>query len=167
MPAAKRSVFRFKGRLESFKRSIMSTVIFLPEDVVKALPKGRVRVEGTFNKAPFALAVQNEKDGGRLFTVSKALQKEAGIKPGDSVDVTFKLIDPEKLELPEELEAVLAQDAQGKKYWDAITTGLKRSLIHYITSVKNVDTRIKRALFLVDKVKTGVYDPEKRKKARH
>jgi hypothetical protein len=36
--------------------------------------------------------------------------------------------------------------------------GLQRSLVHYINSSKNVDVRIERALFLINKVKSGAYD---------
>jgi hypothetical protein len=36
---------------------------------------------------------------------------------------------------------------------DALTAGKKRSFIHIVTSVKNIDKRIERALMLAEKLK--------------
>jgi uncharacterized protein YdeI (YjbR/CyaY-like superfamily) len=91
------------------------------------------------------------------------MRKSAKIKPGDKVKVSFHLVDPDKLELPEEMEAVLAQDEAGAKLWNKLTVGLQRSLVHYINSTKNVDLRIERALFLINKVKSGVYNSRMKK----
>ena len=139
----------------------MKTAIFLPREIIRQLPKGRVRVEGTFNGAPFALAVLHRKDGSRYFSVSAPLRKVAGIKAGDPVVVLFKLVDPDKLEVPEELEAVLSQDDQAREAWDKLTTGYKRSLIYYVTSVKNVDSRINRSLDILNRAKAGLLHGQK------
>jgi hypothetical protein len=48
--------------------------------------------------------------------------------------------------------------------WNKMTPGLQRSLAHYVFSVKNVDSRIKRALFLINKVKQGAYKRPAKKK---
>jgi len=125
-------------------------------------------VKGTFNGAPFALAVQHLRDGSRYFSVSAALRKAAGIKKeGDPVTVSFKIVDPDRLDIPEELEAVLLQDDLARKAWEKLTTGYQRSLIHYITSVKNVDSRIKRALDLLNRAKAGLlFGQQNQKKAK-
>ena len=60
--------------------------------------------------------------------------------------------------------AVLSQDDAGKEAWDKLTTGYQRSLIHYITSVKNVDSRIKRALDLINRAKAGALHGQQKKK---
>lgn len=154
MTQSKKS-FEFKGRLSGIDGVFLKTAIYLPQHVVEKLPAGRVRVKGLCNNAPFALAVLHLKDGARYFAVSAALRKAAGVRVGDPVKVSFTIVDPDKLELPEELEAVLAQDEEARTAWDKLTTGYQRSLVHYITSVKNVDSRIKRALDLVNRAKTG------------
>jgi len=69
--------------------------------------------------------------------------------------VKFKIVDPDKINIPEELEAVLEQDEDARKAWDKLTRGYQRGLIHYVTSVKNVDSRIKRAIDLMERAKTG------------
>ena len=147
--------FRFDARLSEIDGVFLKTAIYLPEDVIKRLPAGRVRVKGLCNGAPFALAVLHLKDGSRYFAVSAALRKAAGVRVGDPVKMSFTLVDPDKLEIPEELGAVLEQDDDARKAWDKLTPGYRRSLVHYITSVKNVDSRIKRSLDLLNRAKRG------------
>lgn len=156
--------FYFKSKLSPFKGTFLNTVIYLPLNIVKALPKGRVRTKGTINGAAFALAPQYKKDGSRFFSVSAALRKAAKIKEGDVVEVKFRIIDADIVDMPEELEAVLEQDDEARKVWDTFTKGMQRSLIIYVTSVKNVDSRIKRSLELVEKAKTRSLSFQKNKK---
>jgi hypothetical protein len=145
---------KFKAPLEEVDAALISTVIYIPTAVMKKLPQHRVRVKGTMNGAPFALAVQYRKSGKSFFIVSKPLRKAAEIRPGSVVDVQFRIVS-DKVDIPEELEAVLAQDDDGMKGWNLLTPGLQRGLCHYVNSVKNVDSRISRALYLVNKVKMG------------
>ena len=84
------------------------------------------------------------------------------MKLGDIVKVNFKIVDADKLDVPEELEAVLSQDDDARKAWQKLTTGYRRSLIHYVTSVKNVDSRIKRALDLLNRAKAGLLQGQKK-----
>lgn len=163
MPVQKKS-FRFQTRLSEIDAVFIKTAILLPGDIVRRLPEGRIRVKGTFNSAPFALAVQHLKDGSRYFSVGAPLRKAANIKAGDPVQVCFRIVDSETLEIPEELEAVLSQDDEGRRSWGKFTTGYQRSLIHYITAVKNVDSRIKRALDLVARAKAGLLHGQKKPK---
>ena len=159
-----RTSFRFKTTLAPIKAPFLKTAIYLPDEVIRQLPKGRVRVEGTFNGTPFSLAVQHLKDGSRYFSVSGPLRKAAGMELGDSVTVAFKLIDPDKLDIPEELEAILEQDEEARKAWDTLTRGYQRGLILYVTSVKNVDSRIRRALDLLNRAKAGLLHGQQRKR---
>lgn len=159
----KKQRFLFETRLVEYDNTLVNTVVELPADVVKKLPKGRVRVEGKLNEVSFNLGVQSKKSGARYLSISQAMRKAAKVKPGDKVKVMFNLVDPDKLELPEEMEAVLAQDEAGAKLWNKLTVGLQRSLVHYINSTKNIDLRIERALYLMNKVKSGAYNSRMKK----
>ena len=162
----KEKQLNFQAVLSEMDAMFIKTVIYLPGNVVRQLPEGRVRVRGTFNGVPFALAVQRRKDGSRFFSVSRPLRKAAGLRVGSNVKVRFKIVDPDELDIPEELEAVLAQDEQARKVWDQFTTGYQRSLIHYVTSVKDVDSRIKRSLDLMNRAKAGLLHGQKKKTER-
>lgn len=114
------------------------------------------------NNAPFSLAVQYRKHGSSFFIVSAPLRKAAKIKVGDPVHVKFSIVS-DKVEAPEELLAVLEQDEEGLHMWKALTPGMQRSLCHYVNGVKNTDSRISRALLLINKMKQGAYSKPHKK----
>jgi len=154
---------KFQAPLSEIEATLISTVIYLPAAILRKLPASRVRVKGTMNGAPFALAVQYRKSGKSFFIVSRALRKAAGLKPGSLVSVEFRIVS-DKVEIPKELDAVLQQDNEGLKGWKQITPGLQRGLCHYVNSVKNIDSRISRALYIVNKIKLGGYKKPVKKK---
>lgn len=160
--SARKTIFRFATVLSPIDAAFIRTAVFLPKEIIRRLPEGRLRAEGTFNGVPFALAVQHLKDGSRYFSVGAPLRKAARIKAGDRVDCAFKLVDPEKIIIPEELEAVLLQDDVAMAAWQKLTTGYQRSLIHYVTAVKSVDSRIKRSIDLMERAKAGLLHVQKR-----
>jgi len=146
--------FSFITRLELLEKKA-HTGLYLPGEIVAVLPKGRLRARGLLNGVtPFNLAVQSERSGAKFFMVGGPLRREAKIKQGDEVRVQFSWIDTEYLEIPEEFQAALEQDEEARAIFETFTTGKKRGLMNYITSVKNVDSRIKRSLELLYKIKT-------------
>lgn len=159
----RRLVFSFSSKLIEYEDTLVSTVVEMPASVVRKLPKGRVRVEGTINNVPFNLAIQFKKDGARYISVSQALRRAAKVKPGGTVTLSFSIVNADKLEVPEEMQAVLSQDAEGLTLWNQLTVGLQRSLVHYVNSTKNIDLRIERSLYLINKVKSGAYKNRMRK----
>ena len=151
---AKEKTYRFETRLITVHGSFTHTILVVPDEIIDSLPlKGRVRTKGTINKTPFALAIQHKKDGSRFFMLSAQLRRTAKIGSGDLVSVIFWLVDPDVVDVPEELRAVLDQDVEGLKLWNTFTPGVQRGLAHYVNSVKNVDSRIKRAIEIVEKAK--------------
>lgn len=149
-------VYTFTGTLSDVSSGSSYKGIFIPPDVLSQLPavKGRIRVKGTINGYPFNLAIQSAKEAGKYLMISGAFRKACKIK-GDkqTVAVSFSVVDSDELEIPEELISVLEQDEEAGKIFYAYTRGYQRSLVHYITSVKNIDSRIKRALELAEKIK--------------
>jgi hypothetical protein len=149
--------FSFTTKLERLQSNLSYTALFLPYEIVAQLPeKGRVRVAGKLNGiTPFNLAILNLKEGPKYLMIGSQLRKEAKIKEGDLVQVSFQLVDSELLEIPEEFKEALLLDEEAAVIFDSFTTGYKRSLMHYITSAKSIDTRIKRSLELLEKAKHG------------
>ena len=91
---------------------------------------------------------------GWVISMNKQNLKKLGLKVGSSVQVNMKPDDSEfGLPMPEEFSEVLDQDAAAKEYFDTLTAGKKRSLIHVVNGVKNVDKRIERALMIVERLK--------------
>lgn len=139
-----------------------SSVIFIPEEILDTRPEYRVRAEGLINGIPFNLSPLSQKYGPKFFMVSATLRKQLKAQIGDTVLVIFEWVDANKLDLPEELEAVLAQDEDFNKLFSAFTVGKQRGLVHYINSAKTIDTRIKRSLEIAFKVKTNTLYSDKK-----
>lgn len=91
---------------------------------------------------------------GWVISMNKTNLKKLGLKVGSPVQVTMRQDDSEfGLPMPEEFREVLEQDALAKSYFDALTAGKKRSLIHLVIGVKNVDKRIERAFMIAEHLK--------------
>jgi hypothetical protein len=87
-------------------------------------------------------------------SMNKTNLKKLGLKPGSPVAVSIRKDDSEfGMPMPEELWEVLEQDPEAKGYFDGLTAGKKRSLIHLVNAVKNVDKRIERAFMIADKLR--------------
>ena len=156
--------FTFTAPLATLEGSYVESGIFLPAELIVQLPAKRLRANGTVNDIPFSLAIQYRKSGHRFFMINKNLVKTAGLKVGKVAHVNFTLVDVDELVLAEELEAVLEQDERANKVWNTFTRGLQRSLAHYVSSAKSVDSRIKRAIEMMEKAKAGTLTTQQRNK---
>ena len=156
MALKKETSYKFTGRLDALGAVSTNYGIIVPEEILASLPDAkRYRVKGFINKTPFSLAINSLKGGFKYFAVGSPLRKACKIRQGEEVEVMFHLVDPTIVELPEELIEVLAQDEEGNKIWQTFKPGMQRSLAYYVNSVKNTDSRIKRALELLHKAKTN------------
>ena len=94
--------------------------------------------------------------GGDRFVilVNKRVRNSLGIVAGDTVKLSL-VADTSRygLPMPEEFSEVLAQDADGEKLFHALTPGKQRSLIFAVSSGKDVDRRIHRALIVLEHLK--------------
>lgn len=121
-------------------------VIYLPDDLVPSLPfatSARLRVEADVSGVPVKGAWQPA--GGRWYLMlPRPALKAAGLAIGAPVEVAFKLAPPDEVELPPELEALLAAERKVQQAWQAFTPGKQRGLAYLIASAKRPDTRAAR-----------------------
>lgn len=54
---------------------------------------------------------------------------------------------------PEKFEKLLYQDAEAHEKWEALSPGLKQSVLHYISGGKQVQTRIQRSIDMAERMK--------------
>jgi hypothetical protein len=144
--------------LEPIDEKMVHHLIVVPNEIAekfvsgKGAPRILCSVE---NKAEFPCAL-NPRHGRYVIIASKQLIKANKLK----LDVPFKIsirIDPHNgLALPEELAEVLDQDEIALKAFDALNDGHKRGLIYYINQAKSIDSRIKRSLEIMEKMKIKV-----------
>lgn len=147
----------FNATLTDPEGPMFSAAICIPIHVAALFrkKKGAIRILCAINgKKEFPCAL-NPRGNEYFIIVSKALMRECSLTEGLSFEVAIR-IDPDNgLLLPEELQEVLNQDEWGSTLFEALQPGQKRGYIHYVRTAKTMDTRIKRSLEIIEKLKRG------------
>lgn len=140
----------FDGRIVPLKwgKSVY-TVLPLPQNVMNALARTK-RVEGEINDHPINLAITRAPgiDTAFLWT-GKSLLLEIGAKPGESVEVRLRPIDPGIVDLPDDISAALRASGKTARF-QQLSAGKQRSLIHLVNTAKRPQTRAKRIATLIE-----------------
>lgn len=146
----------FEAILDNFNTRLWSYHIKVPGYVVAHFKEKEIkRVICRLNDAvTFHCAIMPAGDGVFFINVNKKIRDTLKVKEGQSMRV---FLEPDQSEyglpFPEELEAVLEQDAEGHRLFHALTPGKQRNLIYGVGQVKNSDLRIHRAMVMVDHLK--------------
>ena len=131
--------------------------LVLPKAASAKLPtRSMVTVSGTLNGAAFQATLEPDGEGSHWLKVEKKLHEAAGIAPGEAVQLEIAPMakEPEP-KLPADLRAALAANAAAMATWKDITTVARRDWIHWITSGKKAETRVKRIDVAIDKLACG------------
>lgn len=145
----------FHAVLEKFVSDVFQYHVKVPEDIKEAFfQQDHKRVVANFNdKVKKHCAIM---PGGSFhyLLLNKQEVKKLQAQPGDNLAITLTPdASPLGMPMPEELEVILAQDPDAKAFFDALTPGKKRSLMHLVGKVKNVDSRISKALAIAHHLK--------------
>jgi hypothetical protein len=147
-----------KLKFESVMTLVGGSWHFLPVDTKYAEALGfegkSRRVVCTLNNEHTFPCALMPSGGSFFIMVNKKIRTKLGIEAGHSVMVEL-VKDTSKygLPMPEEFEEVLAQDDEGRELFEALTDGKKRTLIYHVSTVKDIDRRIHRALIFLEHLK--------------
>ena len=144
------SKIRFKAKLclpaESAKSRSWSFLI-LPKNASAKLPsRGMTAIEGTLNGYPFQATLEPDGQKSHWLKVHRKLSEAAGVEPGDIVtlDIAPAVEEPEPA-VPSDLRNALAAAApKARALWSDITPNARRDWIHWITSARQPETRVRR-----------------------
>ncbi len=131
--------------------------LVLPKAASARLPtRGMVTVEGTLADQPFLATLEPDGEGSHWLKIDKALLAAAGVAAGDTVALAIAPVanEPEP-RIPADLKRALSADAAAKATWTDITPVARRDWIHWISSGKQAETRIKRIGVAIDKLASG------------
>lgn len=104
---------------------------------------------------PFQCALMPKGDGNFFINVNKKLRDKHKLRLGITLQIVlWKDESRYGLPMPEEFEELLRQDEKGNRLFHALTPGKQRTLLYYIGSPKTADTRIYRAVAVVEHLKT-------------
>ena len=135
----------------------------LPVDIATALLADRPRrVSGTLEGQPFGRALQGSTMDTLHVRFGRTVLKDIGKAVGDWVEVElWAERDPNRVDLPDELAAALADDDRARNRFEQMTPGKRRSLCYHVTSAKRDETRAKRANELAHKLSSYTLHEDK------
>ena len=122
------------------------TVVLLDPSLVPSLPfaqHSRLRVEADVGGVPVKGAWQPAR-GRWYLMLPKAPLKAAGLAVGDTVEVAFRVLPQDDVDVPAELAQRLARVKRLRTAWERQTPGTQRGLAHFIESAKRTETRATR-----------------------
>lgn len=91
---------------------------------------------------------------GWFILINKSIQKKLGLLPGKTLALSIEKDDSEYgMPMPEELQWILDEDQAAFRFFEQLTPGKQRNLIHLVSSVKNQDSRIRKSLAIADHLK--------------
>ncbi|MEM1388004.1 MAG: YdeI/OmpD-associated family protein [Pseudomonadota bacterium] len=141
----------FMGRIEPMEWGRNTyTVLRIPDEITAALQSlGAKRVDVELNDHPFNMALtKSPAISGTFVYTGKSVLQEAGVSPGEEIDVRLRKADADAVEVPSDV-ALAIRGAQLSDTWSALTPGKQRGLLHTINTAKRAQTRAKRIAQLV------------------
>ncbi|MBI1804748.1 MAG: DUF1905 domain-containing protein [Ignavibacteriae bacterium] len=154
----KHKTLRFASILEESRNKLWGCHFGVPDSIARQLIDGSSRrVVSTLNdSAEHQCALVPHGNGSFVITVNKKLRDALGLKFGMTVHVGLRK-DGSKygLPMPEELEELFRQDAEGKRFFHVLTAGKQRTLLYIIGSAKNPESRISRSIVITKHLKAN------------
>jgi hypothetical protein len=128
-----------------------ATGIEVPADAIAALgSQKRPRVKVALNDFTYTTTVGVYGDTF-LIPVSAERREAAGLKAGDSVNVTLELdTAPQTLDIPADLSAALAAKTGAQEAFDATAFSKRKEFVRQVNEAKAAETRAKRIAKIVE-----------------
>ncbi|MGB0065855.1 MAG: YdeI/OmpD-associated family protein [Terracidiphilus sp.] len=148
---------KFKTKLTAIGPAGAWTILHVPFKVADVFgTKGRVPVVGTMNGFAFRNSLMPEGNGTHRMMVGKELQAGAKARAGDVVSVVLERDDEERsVDVPAELAAALKRNKQAAAFFASLTPSCKSEYAGWISTAKQVETRVKRAAKAVEMLTAG------------
>lgn len=131
--------------------------IVLPKAASAKLPtRSMVTVDGTMDGVPFQATLEPDGEGSHWLKVERALREAINAHADATVqlEVAPVAVEPEP-EVPADVRKALAARPDALATWKDITPVARRDWIHWITSGKKAETRVKRIDVACEKLACG------------
>ncbi len=139
-----------------------TTLVRLPGEASEQLPsRGQVAVKASIGGHAFETVVEPDGRRGHWIRVDEALQRGAGIRPGDTAEVTLQVAQawPEP-DIPDDLAAALAEaPASIRDAWEDITPMARWEWVRWVQATRNPQTRERRVDVSISKLGGGKRRP--------
>ncbi len=131
--------------------------LVLPKTASNRLPaRSMVSVQGTLAGHAFQATLEPDGEGSHWLKVDKRLREAAGVEAGAEVALAIAPVEqePEPV-VPSDLRQALKASPEALAVWKDITAVARRDWIHWITSGKKAETRVKRIATACDMLASG------------
>lgn len=148
----------FTSTLQNFNSALWGYHLVVPDEISKKLLEdGGTRVVCTLDgREEFQCALMPKGDGSYFININKKLREKLKLQIGTTVHVSLRRDDSEYgLPMPEELAELLALDEEGNELFHALTPGKQRTLLYIAGSPKTSETRIKKAVVVIEHLKAN------------
>jgi hypothetical protein len=145
---------KFEAKLELFNNKLWNYHVKIPQPIFEELYKtcSDKRVKCTiFDVETFQCAMMPDGNGGYFIMLNKERRDKFNIQVGTLFQIDL-IPDTSKygIDLCEELEEMLYQDPIATTYFDKLTPRKQRSLIHLVGKYKNSETRLNKAIIVLN-----------------
>lgn len=142
----------FISKIEQLDSKIWSNHLKVPEEVVLHFKQHKVkRLICTINgELKIHCAIMYSKEGPYILTNKQVVKH---LSKANSSSLSVKLEEDTSkygMEMPEEFDQCLKDDPIGFEYFNQLTPGKQRNLIHMVANVKSSDIKIRRALAILE-----------------
>jgi len=143
------SKIRFKAKLLRPAAAVKGgswTFLVLPQNVSAKLPtRSMTTVTGTINGYPFRATLEPDGQRSHWLKVNRKMREAADADVGDVVTLEIMSAGEEpEPRVPADLRKALAATPKARALWSDITSIARRDWIHWITSAKRPETRVRR-----------------------
>ena len=147
----------FQTALARFNSNLWSFHIKVSAEIAQPFIDKNRRVLCILESEPaFSCALMPDGEGHFFINMNKARRTKLGLSLGDVVKVTLQK-DKSKygMPMPPIMAELLAQDEEANNYFQKLTPGKQRSLLHMIAKPKTEATRLKKAIVITEYLKTN------------
>ena len=158
---------KFEAILESDGTSLGWTIARVPFDPAEVWPqRNGLRVAGTIRAAAltsharaaapcsFRTSLFRDREGRWFILVTKKTQKEARVARGSAVEIALEP-DPQvrpPVETPPELEKLLLEDRSLRRWHQALSPSIRKSIALVVAQPKSAESRERRAELMAERM---------------
>ena len=148
---------KFASALIKLDSNVWSHAIQVPDNISKHFIKGgNKRVVATLNHlTEIHCALMAGGSLGYFININKELRTRYGWKEGDLLEVELREdLSEYGVPIPEEMQQAMELDEEGAHYFKSLSMGKQRALLHIIGKPKSSEIRIRKALVVLDYLKS-------------
>lgn len=146
---------RFNSVVENFNTKLWGHHFLVPDHIAEKYIEGdNRRIVCVINDGPKIQAALMPSKEGWYILLNKKIREELGIDDKSKISVEIEKDHSEfGMEVPEEFTEVMGQEELAWERFQKLSPGKQRALIYIVKSVKNSDSRIRKALAIAQHLK--------------